>query len=83
MIMVHLSSVLDKLAAAINPFFPRYTCGKLLGLIVGLAMVGGFISLTIVNLRCEEVVSIQSGYDTVSASTRNTRHVPRILLIAT
>jgi len=67
-IMVHLSSVLDKLAAAINPFFPRYTCGKLLGLIVGLAMVGGFISLTIVNLRCEEVVSIQSGYDTVSAN---------------
>ena len=62
------SDLLLKLADSINPFFRYYSRPRLLGVLVGIFMLIGLISMFIANVTCQEVIDTTVKYEAVSGT---------------
>ena len=56
-------SALKKLSSAINPFFSWFTTPYTMGVLVGTCMVVGVLGGFVLNMRCNEVVSVNINYE--------------------
>ena len=63
-----IMSIVKQGAASINPFFFHFTRPYLLAILVGATMAGGVVTLTLINLQCSTVVTVDTNFERVQVT---------------